>query len=256
MTDKGLYIYAVARGGKEEPLELKGIQGTSISALSHQGLVVLVQECEPKPFQSEDQKTLADWLLTHQGVVDQVWERYETIIPFGFDTIIVPTVGKTARQNLNEWLEKEETELKRKLERLKDKAEYGVQILWDPNQILPKLKERDKEIQDLEKEIRTKPQGVAYMLQKKLEEQIGRRLEMAADAYFKDFYKRIRKCVEDVHIEKVRKEEPPKQMIMNISCLQKKGGGPTLGEVLEKIGQMPGFDVRFTGPWPPYSFVS
>jgi len=28
-----------------------------------------------------------------------------------------------------------------------------------------------------------------------------------------------------------------------------------LGDELEKINNLKGFSVRFTGPWPPYSFV-
>jgi hypothetical protein len=255
MTAKGLYIYCVAKGDREESLDLCGIEGTHLWALTHQGLVAIVQECEPKPFASEDQKVLADWLLTHQNIMDRAWERYETIIPFGFDTIIVPTSEKLARQNLNEWLEKESAELKRKLEDLKNKAEYGAQVLWDPTVILPRIREEDAEMQHLEKEIRSKPGGVAYLLQKKLEALIRQRLETAADAYFKAFYQQIRECVENVHIEKIRKEDPPKQMILNVSCLQNRDEMAALGTVLDKIGQIPGFDVRFTGPWPPYSFV-
>lgn len=256
MTAEGLYIYCIAKGDRDEPLDLCGLEGTPVWGLAHQGLVAIVQECAPKPFASEDQKVLGDWLLIHQNIVDRAWERYETIIPFCFDTVILPTNGNSARQNLNEWLEKESPELQRKLEYLKNKAEYGVQVLWDPTVILPRIREQDAEIQHLEKEIRSKPAGVAYLLQKKLEELIRQRLETAADAYFKTFYQQIRECVESIHIEKVRKEDPPKQMILNVSCLQKREETAAIGAVLEKIGQIPSFDVRFTGPWPPYSFVS
>lgn len=256
MTEKGLYLYCLAQGDKESSLDLKGIGGTPVKTLTHQGLVAVVQECESKPFESQDQKVLADWLLIHQGVVDLASEKYETILPFGFDTIIVSTNGKSAGDNLNEWLDKESEELKAKLSRLKGKAEFGVQVLWDPNIILPRLKKKDKEMQNLEKEIRSKPEGVAYLLRKKLEELMHTRLEKAADAYFKIFYKQIRGCVENVRVEKTRKEEPPRQMILNLSCLQNKTETAALGAVLEKIGRIPGFDVRFTGPWPPYSFVN
>lgn len=256
MNDKGLYLYCLADENREGILELQGIQGMPIKTLMESGFAAVVQECEPKPFASEDQKIVAEWLLIHQNIVDVAWERYENIIPFGFDTIIVPTDGKSARQNLAEWLKKESRELKNKLGRLKQKAEFGVQILWNPTIILPRLKEQDPEIKNLEKEILSKPEGVAYLLQKKLEELIHSRLEKAADAYFKVFYKQIRACVENVRIEKARKEEPPRQMILNLSCLQNKTETTALGAVLEKIGQIPGFDVRFTGPWPPYSFTN
>lgn len=256
MNDKGLYIYCIAKGEKEESLEVKGIGGAAVCALAHQGLLAIVQECEPKPLASEDQKVLADWLLIHQNIVDLAWERYETVIPFCFDTIIVPTDGKSADQNLREWLEKEPGELNRKLERLQNKAEYGVQITWDPTVFLPRVREQYPEVGKLEEEIKSKPEGVAYLLQKKLEDLIKQNMEKMADAYFKVFYKKIRAAVEDIHIEKTRKENPPKQMILNVSCLQNKDQAETLGNVLEKIGQINGFDVHFTGPWPPYSFVS
>ena len=34
------------------------------------------------------------------------------------------------------------------------------------------------------------------------------------------------------------------------------GVGSAGVSVLEQIAQQNGFDVRFTGPWPPYSFVN
>ena len=44
-------------------------------------------------------------------------------------------------------------------------------------------------------------------------------------------------------------------MIMNLSCLVAREKYLELGEELGSINGMAGFSVRFTGPWPPYSFV-
>ena len=43
-------------------------------------------------------------------------------------------------------------------------------------------------------------------------------------------------------------------MLLNLSCLMQEGSGD-LGRVLDEIQQTKGISVRFTGPWPPYSFV-
>jgi len=51
-----------------------------------------------------------------------------------------------------------------------------------------------------------------------------------------------------------KEEEPGRQMIMNLSCLVDKDA-KAIGDELEKINNMEGFFVRFTGPWPTYSFV-
>jgi len=50
--------------------------------------------------------------------------------------------------------------------------------------------------------------------------------------------------------------EKGKVILLNLSCLVAKGKVDSLGEELEKIDNMEGFSVRFTGPWPPYSFVA
>ena len=92
-------------------------------------------------------------------------------------------------------------------------------------------------------------------MKQKLDGLICQRLEMAADAYFKEFFQQIRGCVGEIRVEKVRKEEPPRQMLANLSCLLPKGETARLGGELDKIGKIDGFSVRFTGPWPPYSFV-
>lgn len=254
--DKSLYLYCAAPGSRDEPMEIKGIDGGEVFTVAAGGICAVVQGCEGA-FSSEDTKLASEWILAHQAVVDLAWERYETVVPFSFDTIVVAKDGlTTARESLLEWLEKEGPSLKSKLERFRGKAEYGVQISWDPNVIGPRIFKNDSEIRKLEQEIQSKPAGTAYLLKQKLGSLLRIRLETAADVYFKEFYQKIRDGVEAVQVEKVKKEEPPKQMLANLSCLAPKGEVSELGAALEKIGKIDGFFVRFTGPWPPYSFVN
>jgi hypothetical protein len=84
---------------------------------------------------------------------------------------------------------------------------------------------------------------------------LKQKLEREADQYFKDFYQRIRNCVREVRVERVSKEKD-RQMLANLSCLVERAGANSLGEELDRIQAMSGFSVHFTGPWPPYSFVS
>jgi hypothetical protein len=93
------------------------------------------------------------------------------------------------------------------------------------------------------------------MYRQKLENLLKREMETKADECFKDFYGRIRKHTDDVRVEKTKKAEPGLSMIMNLSCLVDRDRYSKLGDELDKINRMAGFSVRFTGPWPPYSFV-
>ena len=93
------------------------------------------------------------------------------------------------------------------------------------------------------------------MDRQKLENLLKTEMEKEADRCFKDFYERIRRCVNDIKVEKTKKPEDEKQMLLNLTCLISEGKSEILGDELEKINNMEGFTVRFTGPWPPYGFV-
>lgn len=253
--DKSLYLYCVCAGSRDEPMEIKGLGGKPVFAVASGEVCAIVQECDSS-FSTEDPKLMSEWVLVHQSVVDTAWEKFETIIPFGFGTVIVSKEGRTARENLIDCIAKEGEPLKGKLEKLKGKAEYGVQILWNPTIIAPRVTRNDTEVQRLEEEIRAKSSGTAYLLGQKLERLLSQRMEQAADVYFKEFFQKIRTSVEEIQVGKVKKEEPPRQMLANFSCLLPREDAPKLGERLDGIGQIDGFFVRFTGPWPPYSFVN
>ena len=193
--------------------------------------------------------------MTHQKVVDAAWERWGTVLPLGFDTIIKGESGSSAERNVQAWLEGEYEGLKRKMEKVSGKAEYGVQVFWDPKVIAENLAQTSPEIRKLDEEIKAKPRGVAYMYRQRLENLIKHEMETKADECFRDFYSRIRKHADDIRVEKTKKAEQGWQMIMNLSCLVYRDRYTELGEELDKTNQMEEFSVRFTGPWPPYSFV-
>jgi len=130
-----------------------------------------------------------------------------------------------------------------------------VQVFWEPKVIVQSLTWISPEIRRLDEEIKSKPKGLGYMYRQKLENLIKHQMEATADECFKNFYSRIRKYTDNVRVEKTRKAEPGLQMIMNLSCLVYRDRYAELGEELGKINRMRGFVVRFTGPWPPYSFV-
>jgi len=71
----------------------------------------------------------------------------------------------------------------------------------------------------------------------------------------RSFFEKVKSCVDEIQVEKTKKAEDERQMLMNLSCLLPKEVSRRLGDVLEKISNTEGYSVRFTGPWPAYSFV-
>ena len=117
------------------------------------------------------------------------------------------------------------------------------------------LSSTNPDIGKLEEEIKSKPKGLAYMYKQRLEKLLKEEVEKEAERRFKDFYHRIKECVIELKVERTKKQED-RQMLMNLSCLVLRGRTKQLATELGKIDSMDGFSIRFTGPWPPYSFVT
>ena len=253
---KGIYLYCVAEAGERVSLGEIGIEGNEVYTIPYNDVCAVVHTCPAEPYKSDDQEVVKAWVLTHQKVVDVAWEKWGTVLPLGFDNIITAKGGSDAEQNLKNWLKEDYENLKKKMEKVRGKAEYGVQVFWDLKLIAQNLTETNPEIKKLDEEIRSKSRGLAYMYRQKLETLLKKEMEVKADECFKDFYGRIKKHVDDIRVEKTKKAEQGLQMIMNLSCLVYMDKYTELGEELDEINKMEGFSVRFTGPWPPYSFVS
>ncbi len=254
--DKAAYLYGVAESGEKTSLGRIGLAGEEVYTIPFNDLCAVVHTCPPQPYKSEDNEVVKGWVLTHEKVVETAWERFGTILPAGFDTIIKGQEDDTSEENIKKWLKLDYTNLKVKLDKMRDKAEYVVQIFWDPMDIADVIAKTDPEIRNLNLNMQSKSPGMAYMLKHQSEIILKREMEKKAGLCFEDFYVRIKKCVDEIRVEKIKKMDKKKQMIMNLSCLVDRRNSKQLGEELEIINDQEGFSVRYTGPWPPYSFVT
>jgi len=252
----GRYLYGVTDHGEQTSLGYIGIESRDVYTVPYQDLCAVVQNCPAQPYHSPDPDVMTQWVVTHHDVVEVAWERFGTILPASFDTIIKSEAGGDPQEQVRTWLRQDYESLEKKIERVRGKAEYGVQIFWDPKLIAGRLMAESPEIKTLSQEIKAKPKGAAYLYQQKLERALKQEMEARAAAYFKDFYQRIKQQVAETRVEKTKKVDKEIQMLLHLACLVYQERHTALGDELEKIEQMDGFSVRFTGPWPPYSFVS
>jgi len=254
-NNKARYVYCVAEVGEKISLGNIGLDDNEVYSIPYHDLCAMVHNCPAEPYSSDEEETVRQWAIGHQKVIETALKRFGTILPMAFDTIIQDTAEGSAEDNIQKWLAAEHDELKRKLDRVRDKEEYGIQISWEPKAIATAISRTDPDIQKLEAEISSKSKGLAYMYKQRLEKLLKQKVEKEAEHYFKDFYNRIKGCVNELKVERTKNQDD-KQMLMNLSCLVPKGEVKLLAAELEKIDNMDGFSVRFTGPWPPYSFVT
>jgi len=254
---EGRYIYGVAVGDKEVGLGPIGIEDSEVYTIPYEDISAIVHDCSSEPYQSTDEEIVKAWVKVHQSVLDAASEQLGIVIPLGFDTILQPKDYATSPdQVVRDWLKSDYERLHRVMEKIEGKDEYGVQVSYEPMLIIRQISEHSEEIRKINKEMAAKSPGMAYMYRQKLERAVKAETERLADEWFNDFYGRIRKHTDDIVVEKTKKLNIGRVMLLNLSCLVAREKVDSLSQELEEINNMEGFFVHFSGPWPPYSFVA
>jgi hypothetical protein len=254
---EGRYLYGVAVSGKMIRLGPIGIDGGEVYSIPYEGLSAIVHDCPTAPYDSSDENTVKKWVRTHQGVLDEANKALGTVIPMGFDTILhSKDAAIPPDQVVKDWLKEDHKRLQGVLEKIKGRDEYGVQITYAPGLLAKQISDESHKLRGIREKIAASSQGTAYMYMQKLEKTIREEMEKLAGEWFKDFYGRIKCHCDDIVVEKTKKLDGNKVMLLNLSCLVTREKVTNLGEELEKINNTEGFSVHFSGPWPPYSFVA
>jgi hypothetical protein len=251
--DEGRYCYCIVNSGKEKDFGQVGVEDNAVYVVAFKDIGAVVHSCEAKPYRTETKEKAGEWILAHQYVIDLATDEFDTVIPLTFDTIF-----KGNDETVKMWLSKEYDQFKALSTKLRGKAEYGVQIFVEKD-FVDKNLNGNQEVQHLEEKLKNASSGAAYLLNKNLEKrrQIERRLVLDKNANV--MAAKIQNLVDDLKLGSTNKEVPEewkdKQMILNIACLAHNDKVELLGNLLGQF-KKEGFAVRFTGPWPPYSFVA
>ena len=253
----GRYVYGIGGEGKAIRLGPIGIEGSEVYTIFYQNVCAIVHDCPDEPYQSNDGEVVKKWIHSHQAVLDNAKKYFSTIIPMGFDTILRSQDENTfPDQVVQGWLREDYLRLSSVMEKISNKDEYGIQIFYEPGVVSGSIAEQSPDIKKIKEEMATKSPGLTYLYKQKLEKAVKNEMERISGEWFQDFYQRIKKYADNVVVEKTKKGEKDKVMVLNLSCLITKENVNGLGEELETINNREGFSVRFTGPWPPYSFVA
>lgn len=250
----GIYLYGIVNARNPDNLGAIGIDNKPVLLVPYNDISAIVHRCTAEPYVTEDMEKAKVWILSHQYVLDLASARYRSVIPITFDTII-----KGDEKIVQNWLKEKHDELKKILLSLNGRAEYGVQIFLEKHYI-QKLVEPDVKLSSKINSLQESEEGVAYLLRKKMERDERAKRDDTIQSFSKDLFKEIKSIVSEVKVEETRRttDDPWKDMMMvlNLSCLLTEEEVKHLGKLLSKLNQEDGVNIRFTGPWPPYSFVT
>lgn len=264
--DHGRYLYCLvylpsADEGADDQTDPEwsttGIEDEPVSVLTAGDVGAVVHPCDSL-YDTDDPQTIQQWLLSHQGVVDEAGEEFGTPIPFQFDTIL--TGGDEA---VREWLHSESDRLETELSALAGHWEYRVEVTHHED-ARAELAEADEELSTLSQRIDESQSGTAYLLEQQYEKEISKRLRQHRRQQAQSIADRIAPHVSTLESLGKRRsmgvdidtgQDDETEPIARFAVLATDEGVDGMGEELDEIAAEPGVEVRFTGPWPPYTFA-
>jgi len=263
-VEQGRYLYCLVHlpatasdeGDVDPEFSTTGIDDEPVSVISAGEVGAVVHSCESL-YDSDDPQTIQQWLLSHQRVVDEAGEAFGTPIPFQFDTVL--TGGDEA---LRDWLAAEAEQLTTELAALADHWEYRIDVIHHED-ARKEIAADDDELSTLQAKINDAESGTAYLLEQQYDKQLSERLREHRHQQAREVADRIAPHVSALESLGSRRStmggvdigDDKSEPIGRFAVLATDAGADELGETLDEIAAEPGVELRFTGPWPPYTFA-
>ena len=241
-TNEGKYVYCIIK--TEDPLTFGplgiGADPAHVHTVNFRDIAAVVSNT---PMVVQD--PTRDNVLAHQRVNETVMQKH-TVIPMSFGTVF-----KT-HDDIMELLRSAYDAFTDVLNKMQDKFEFGLKVLWDRDQIIREIEEDDEDIRRLKGEISSQ-KGSTYFARM----QYGRLIDAALQARSERYVAEIFQALRDVSVASRSNKPIGDRMIMNAAFLVARDLEQAFDASVKDIGQR--YDkltFKYTGPWPPYNFVN
>ena len=242
-----LYLYCVVPAtGAMPAFSSPALDGGPVHAVRHRDLAALAHGCAPEPYQGSEEE-VRGWIAAHNAVVEEAWESAASVLPMSFDVIVRGDAGRSAEANLSGWLLEHHAGLRGRLQALEGRAEVGVQVIWHI-ETQPGSGPADTQTPV------SPARGRDFFVRQQFQRQARAQFERKAEAACRRYCENLAPLADDMQVNKPRPVQG-RQMVLNLSLLVARPAISRVGEYLEGVSLEPGVEVRFTGPWPPYSFA-
>ena len=242
VVSRGKYVYCIIESG--DPLKFGpigiGADPSDVYTVHYKNLAAVVSDAPLEVLDSTRENVLA-----HERVNETVM-REHTVIPMSFGTIF-----KT-REDIVELLRSAAEAFGDVLNKMQNKLEFGLKVLWDRDQAVREVESEDEDISRLKKEI-SGQKGPTYFARM----QYGRLVDAALHARSERYVAAVLDELRDVSVASRINKPIGDKMIMNAAFLISRDQEQAFDAKVKSIASR--FDkltFKYTGPWPPYNFVN
>jgi len=241
-TSRGKYVYCIIEA--LDPLRFGaigiGTDPSDVYTVHYRKLAAVVSDAPLEVLDSTRENVLA-----HERVNETVM-REHTVIPMSFGTIF-----KT-REDIVELLRSAAEAFGDVLNKMQNKLEFGLKVLWDRDQAIREVEADDEDISRLKKEISSQ-KGPTYFARMQYGRLVDAALQQRSERYVADILDQLR----DVSVASRVNKPIGDKMIMNAAFLISRDQENAFDARVKSIASR--FDrltFKYTGPWPPYNFVN
>lgn len=240
----GKYVYCIIRGEKPSDFGAIGIgEGANrVHTVHYRDLAAVVSNTPIVIYDPTRENVLA-----HEFVNETVM-RQHTVIPMSFGTVF------RSEDDVTELLRSTYQAFKDVLDKMQDKIEFGLKVLWDREKVIATIEATNEEIRRLKDEINRNTQSSTYFARM----QLGRLVEAALEDTGNSFVAEIHETLKQVAVASRSNKPIGDRMIMNAAFLvereRERAFDDAVREVSRKYEDLLTF--KYTGPWPPYNFVN
>lgn len=243
-VDEGKYVYCIIKSPKPREFGQIGIgEGTNNVYTVHYGELAAVVSDTPIRIYDPTRENV----LAHEFVNETVMREY-TVIPMSFGTLF------RTEEDIVELLKSTYQAFDDVLEKMKDKIEFGLKVLWDREKVIATIEEENEEIRRLKDEINRSAQSSTYFARMQLGRLIEAALEEAGNRYVRDIHDALKPAAVASRSNKPIGD----RMILNAAFLVERHREKAFDEAVKDISLRYEdlLTFKYTGPWPPYNFVN
>jgi hypothetical protein len=241
--DGGKYVYCIVRSDRQRDFGSIGIGGgQKVFTVAFEDLAAVVSDT---PIVIYD--PTRDNVLAHEFVNETVMKEF-TVIPMSFGTVF------RSEEDVTELLRSTYQAFSDVLDKMQDKIEFGLKVLWDREKAIANLERENDEIRRLKDEISRHTTTSTYFARM----QLGRLMDSALEELSSRYVADIHDALKPVAVASRSSKPIGDRMILNAAFLvdraQEQAFDERVKETSRKYEDVISF--KYSGPWPPYNFVN
>jgi hypothetical protein len=243
-VDTGKYVYCIIKSAEACDFGKIGIGGgdSTVHSIHYGELAAIVSDT---PIQIYD--PTRENVLAHEFVNETVM-REHTVIPMSFGTLF------RTEEDIVALLKSTYAAFDDVLEKMENKIEFGLKVLWDRERVIARIQEENGEIRGLKEEIERTRQSSTYFARM----QLGRLMESALETVADEYVRELHETLKPVAVASRSSKPIGDRMILNAAFLVERESEAAFDAAVKKLAHEheSALTFRYTGPWPPYNFVN